>query len=1770
MAVSPITLVSEEGIATSLSTFIRNGALYLAWTIPAGNIYGIRWKKHTDGFFTEVVGAVGDAYKNISTAYDPESDAVVVAFSDAPEAAIYVTRFDATTGAVLNGPTLAAHGRTPSLVYRGNTVGKSLELVYSSATRGGVYLVETLDGGVSWSGERPVLNNYVLNTRSLAVAAFDDEHLSILQIGTDARQLREITSYSRTRPVSGIVKHPTVPNQYFLSEPSWIDSTYLTNYFRGAIRVSPDGTNLYRSDGVRLGSSDGLNELVLMDVSKVLVQVGGSWTNGTADVGVGDNITEFDMTPCVPRRAVDCFGTGTGPVIVDFDLSNSYIYVAGTKEVAPTTNGGALDIIRRSDFARFQVVAPNSTMFFHAVGVGIPPEESGGVPVIFVAVTDNGVEKLRIYTENSYTPVFVKDHKMPSYVNKLLVRMESDSSGLVYVCHSDRLNVYRFDGLNAPIRLTMTIPVIGIGTFYQAVVASNGNVICAMGLGGVGVFSPTGALISQALASGIPAQPWSSKTWALNDLVIPTEKNIFAPQRIYFRCTQAGTSGGMEPFWGPSGTIVDGSARWVAAGTTGATITGVVIDETRERIYAVGVLGGPTGTIGKFYVFDAPGLIPGFLDQDTPVHVPAGGSYNYPKDVVFYCNVPNAGIFYTTDGSYPTLNSTLFTDPIPLHAEGTTQIRAVAYVNGRQASDASDQTYVLQFETLPAPTVSPDGGAFETAPSVSISCSEPDVQIYYTMDGTDPTESSTLYSGPFLGPTDGVVKARAYKFGWRSSPVTSSYFMAYIKSGLAFYVDAAEPASYSGSGTKWNDLKGTYNNVNLVGGVLYTTEAEGSFSFDGTDDYADCGTVFSELMDGTLPHSIEFWIKSDAVQMQYADIWGNHGGTGKGAVAQNALANSNTYGAAWGNSTTWTGYGTFTVNAGVWQHVVLTKESAALCKAYVDGVLVDTVTTGSGNQSMASGMNFCLGRGYQPGGRYWKGKMGLFRIYNRALSQKEVQQNWNGGQIRFFGAKVATPVIVPSGYSTKEPTVPNVSISCGTDGASIFYTTDGSTPTKNSTPYTYPFTAPVPSTVKAIAFKTGMNPSFVSSVTYTNGIVTDGLTFQVDFDDPLSYPGSGTIVKDLIGGASLALNGSTYAANPGQVTFNGSSNYIDTGKTAAQLGMYDASHSILLAFKAPTAASVCYILGTSTGTTRQGLHVGSGSNTKFYLAHYADDVTGGIVRAGEWNIFQGVYDKTAGKGYIYINGVLIASGTQASFIGTTNVWIARSFAGYSVGSLALAAIYNRALTTEEIYNNYDAIRSRFNLPERGLLLDVDPYSTPFTPLVEGDVFDVEYLVVGGGGGGAYGRGGGGGGGGFLTGTTQVTGPVAVVVGKGGGPEVNGGNSSFGDIVAIGGGAGFSLGTSGAAGGSGGGAGGNYLNVQPLGGAGTAGQGYAGGSSPGLYDNPRNSGGGGGAGGPGIGGVGSSSTGTLPAGGPGLASTISGMLTPYAGGGGGGGCNNDRSGVGPGPGGWGGGGNGGTATGTIIAPTNGVDGTGGGGGGGGVSGVAWGGSGIVIVRYAGNARASGGVITSSGGYTIHTFQTKLPGTITLQNGAVVDPVEGFGSISLDGVNDYVSCPLTGMCPAETTFEMWVKRPAASTGYILAITNGAADPEIRLAFHANEKFWAIVYDVSAYQAQLYSQDVTLPNTWYHVVLSVTNGANGVNLYVNGQLQASGGNAYNGHTSENATEHTLGTYNTPSTGYGGYAKVKIAQYRVYKRALSASEVSERFNRFKSRFGL
>lgn len=256
-------------------------------------------------------------------------------------------------------------------------------------------------------------------------------------------------------------------------------------------------------------------------------------------------------------------------------------------------------------------------------------------------------------------------------------------------------------------------------------------------------------------------------------------------------------------------------------------------------------------------------------------------------------------------------------------------------------------------------------------------------------------------------------------------------------------------------------------------------------------------------------------------------------------------------------------------------------------------------------------------------------------------------------------------------------------------------------------------------------------------------------------------------------------------------------------------------------------------------------------------------------------------------------------------------------------------------------------------------------------------YSVEALVIAGGGGGGQDIGGGGGAGGVVYLSSLVLNPgttYTATVGSGGAgtpagagavAATNGVNSQFaGATSAIGGGGGGSW-QGGAAnpGGSGGGGGAAYQsNPGGAAGSGTSGQGNPGGAggTGTSYDGYGLSGGGGGAGGPGAGnntnppngGVGTSAYSDW------ASATGTGASGYYAGGGGGTADGNSSA----GSGGAGGGGN---------RNVNGSPNTGGGGGGGQNSGAS-GGSGIIIIRYKGSPRGTGGVVSSANGYIYHTF------------------------------------------------------------------------------------------------------------------------------------------------------------------------------------------------------
>jgi PKD repeat protein len=374
----------------------------------------------------------------------------------------------------------------------------------------------------------------------------------------------------------------------------------------------------------------------------------------------------------------------------------------------------------------------------------------------------------------------------------------------------------------------------------------------------------------------------------------------------------------------------------------------------------------------------------------------------------------------------------------------------------------------------------------------------------------------------------------------------------------------------------------------------------------------------------------------------------------------------------------------------------------------------------------------------------------------------------------------------------------------------------------------------------------------------------------------------------------------------------------------------------------------------------------SGSPSSFVYnitSTFKQNINTGVSPTVQFNDTTSTYTPITWEWYAYNNSgnnsqVTFSTTRNATYtfpIGNWQIKLNSSNASYSNISSQITFI-NSTLPTQDFwyqnqYNSSWIMYNGTNIYEKWNTTGTFSWVAPFY------TNNVSYLVVGAGGGGGGGAaagvpGAGGGAGGVVNGfNTSVSNGVSRIVitagGNGGGAGTatkgtNGGNTTFNNIDAFGGGAGgaYSAYNVGNDGGSGGGS-----VYNSAGGNGKAGQGLAGGGSNwagGYYL----SGGGGGNGS-----VGNSSSSSIGKGDGGFGYFYTDLTSFYAAGGGSGASSGVTLG---GHGGSGIGGNGGDYS-PAVAATVGTSGSGGGGGasGNGVSGGyngAAGGSGIVIIKY----------------------------------------------------------------------------------------------------------------------------------------------------------------------------------------------------------------------------
>ena len=112
----------------------------------------------------------------------------------------------------------------------------------------------------------------------------------------------------------------------------------------------------------------------------------------------------------------------------------------------------------------------------------------------------------------------------------------------------------------------------------------------------------------------------------------------------------------------------------------------------------------------------------------------------------------------------------------------------------------------VQVETVDAPSFSPSGGIYTEPQTVAINCETSDATIYYTTDGTTPTNESTLYTGTITVSTPTTLKAIAYKNNTASAVTTATYYVGSYYVGEDFHNETGGYTELSNSYTVANRL----------------------------------------------------------------------------------------------------------------------------------------------------------------------------------------------------------------------------------------------------------------------------------------------------------------------------------------------------------------------------------------------------------------------------------------------------------------------------------------------------------------------------------------------------------------------------------------------------------------------------------------------------------------------------------------------------------------------------------------------------------------------------------------------------------------------------------------------------------------------------------------------------------------------------------------------------------------------------------------------------
>ena len=400
-----------------------------------------------------------------------------------------------------------------------------------------------------------------------------------------------------------------------------------------------------------------------------------------------------------------------------------------------------------------------------------------------------------------------------------------------------------------------------------------------------------------------------------------------------------------------------------------------------------------------------------------PFFTPVAGTYNQAQTVTISCATSGATIRYTTNGTTPSSTlGTVYSSPVAVGATGTT-LQAIAYLTGLSNSPVDSGVFNLQCAT---PTFSPAAGWYASAQTVSISTTTSGATIRYTTDGSTPTETAgTIYSNAVNIPANvnTTLQAIAYESGFTDSSINS--------------------------GVYWLDTSYTLFGNATPGGV----EESGAY---------ELGVQFQSSMNGQITGLRVYRPATGGLSSYTATLW-----SASGTVLAQVTISAPT--------------------AGAWaQANFATPVDVTANTTYVASY---SVTSGASWQYLSEGLSSQVTSGPL------STIVGANGVYNTTPGAFPTLTSASANywadvcfQVNLMAAPTFNPA--PGTYSAAQ----SVTIGTTTGGATIRYTTDGTTPSETvGTVYSNPVNISNPNTtttLQAIAYEAGYTDSSITAGVY--------------------------------------------------------------------------------------------------------------------------------------------------------------------------------------------------------------------------------------------------------------------------------------------------------------------------------------------------------------------------------------------------------------------------------------------------------------------------------------------------------------------------------------------------------------------------------------------------------------------------------------------------------------------------------------------------------------